>query len=189
MLRYPSLEGTGAGLQVTGVSCKPETRHSSSFRAGRAPPQQTPATGSQGKAPSMAHQHRLDSFHAKTWGNQKERAVWTPEVVSQLGARRAGAQQGGAPGHGQGWLLLILPDRKSGTNVRCPDRRRLRRSPRQRLRSRDGAARAGLSGALRVTAASARGWRGLGVGRGFLLRTQERRGFGGSQAKMLRLHS
>lgn len=46
LLSYQSQEGTGAGLQVTAVSCKPETLHSSSFRAGRAPPQQTPARNS-----------------------------------------------------------------------------------------------------------------------------------------------
>lgn len=169
LLSHQPQERTGAGLQVPAVSCKPETWHSSSFRAGTAPAQQTRTTGSQDKVLFIPH-HRFDSSQTKTWRNQNLKSCEDAKSEEPAWSRACrGSQQAGAPGQGQAWLLLMLSDRKSVTNMRCPDRRRLRRSPRQRLRSGAGAARAGLSGALRVTVAPERSWQGLGGGRALLL--------------------
>lgn len=82
----------------------------------------SPSTGSQAKVLLMAHYHS-DSSQAKPWANQK--------LGSCVAARsREPARSRGSAGRcPRAWLLLILPDRKYVTNVRCPDRRRLPGAP------------------------------------------------------------
>ena len=126
-----------------------------------------------------------------TWGNQESsRAGWTPEVRRATPSRARRSSAGWCPWAEQGRLPLILTDRKYVLKMKRPDRLRLCWSPRRRLQSGD-------SGCSSSAVRSSYGDSGFGeraAGEWAEVSSSKpkrgrRRGFGGSQTKMLKLNS
>lgn len=201
--------------RVATVFCKPGTWQDSSFGAGQSP---TMAESHDGRVPRWQSPTAADSNRRQGGEGAISRLTDTSFLPSKQGqpgetktaqglggcqksrephgARHARTQRDGAPGAEQGRLRLILTDRKYVLKMKCPDRLWLRWSPRRSLRS-------GGSGCSSSAVRSSYGDTGFGERaageRGRCGDRAEvpsskpkrcrRRGFGGSQTKMLRLRS